>query len=251
MSTRDTLNKEFSKQFIEKEPPFAEKLETYKKVARNYAQLENALAILSDLRTNTSYIYYGGFARTLGIGSGRSEDKVPSIWEEEILKLIHPDDLASKYLQELCFSHFVKQQPIRKRTDYYLATKLRMKTPTNGYVSVLHRIFYVTASAGNTLRLALCLYNPLSFDIPTPCMIINSVNGQMIELDKQDNTKVLSVRERQVLTLIDRGQTSKQIADVLSISINTVSRHRQEILAKLRVKNSIEACRVAKDLKVI
>ena len=91
----------------------------------------------------------------------------------------------------------------------------------------------------------------MSFDIPTPCMIINSVNGQMIELDKQDNTKVLSVRERQVLTLIDRGQTSKQIADVLSISINTVSRHRQEILAKLRVKNSIEACRVAKDLKVI
>ena len=82
-------------------------------------------------------------------------------------------------------------------------------------------------------------------------MIINSVNGQMIELDKQDNTKVLSVRERQVLTLIDRGQTSKQIADMLSMSINTVSRHRQEILAKLRVKNSIEACRVAKDLKVI
>ena len=91
----------------------------------------------------------------------------------------------------------------------------------------------------------------MSFDIPTPCMIINSVNGQMIELDKQDNTKVLSVRERQVLTLIDRGQTSKQIADMLSMSINTVSRHRQEILAKLRVKNSIEACRVAKDLKVI
>ena len=109
MSTRDTLNKEFSKQFLENTPPFAEKLEAYKLVARHYAQLENALAILSDLCSNTSYICYGGFARTLGIGSGRSEDTVPSIWEEEILKLILPDDLASKYLQELCFSHFVEQ----------------------------------------------------------------------------------------------------------------------------------------------
>ena len=37
--------------------------------------------------------------------------KVPSIWEEEIFRLFHPDDLASKHLQELCFFHFVKCQP--------------------------------------------------------------------------------------------------------------------------------------------
>ena len=36
-----------------------------------------------------------------------------------------------------------------------------------------------------------------------------------------------------------------------NISVNTVSRHRQEILAKLQVKNSIEACRVAQDLGLI
>ena len=34
-------------------------------------------------------------------------------------------------------------------------------------------------------------------------------------------------------------------------SVHTVSRHRQEILGKLQVKNSIAACRVAKDLKLI
>ena len=38
---------------------------------------------------------------------------------------------------------------------------------------------------------------------------------------------------------------------MLSISINTINRHRQEILGKLQVKNSIEACRIAKDLKLI
>ena len=35
---------------------------------------------------------------------------------------------------------------------------------------------------------------------------------------------------------------SKDIAQTLSISINTVNRHRQNILEKLQVNNSIEAC---------
>lgn len=73
----------------------------------------------------------------------------------------------------------------------------------------------------------------------------------MTEIGKQDSTRILSVREKQVLSLIGKGLTSKKIAETLSISINTVSRHRQEILGKLQVKNSIEACRVAKDLKLI
>ncbi len=251
MDTRDILDKEFSKLDFGNGQPLARLLGTYKDIARNYARLENAVAILSDLRTNTSYIYYGGFAQTLGMGHGRSEEEVPSKWEEEILRLIHPDDLAGKYLQELCFSHFVKRQQEDRRTDYYLASKLRMKNGMNGYVPVLHRIFYVTASPGTTLWLALCLYNPLSLDMSATCMIINSVNGQMIELDRQDSEKILSPREKQVLTLIGQGLTSKEIAATLYISTNTVSRHRQDILGKLRVKNSVEACRVAKELKLI
>ncbi len=40
-------------------------------------------------------------------------------------------------------------------------------------------------------------------------------------------------------------------AEQLSISKNTVSRHRQDILAKLQVRNYVEACRVAKALAII
>ena len=89
------------------------------------------------------------------------------------------------------------------------------------------------------------------FDLPSKCLIVNSTNGQMKELNKQNNTKILSSREKQVLSLINKGLTSKEIAGMLSISIHTVNRHRQEILEKLQVKNSIEACRVAKDLGMI
>ena len=89
------------------------------------------------------------------------------------------------------------------------------------------------------------------FNSANGCMIINSIDGHVTELEEYNNEKILSVREKQVLKLIDKGLMSKDIAEMLSISIYTVNRHRQEILGKLQVKNSIEACRIAKDLKLI
>lgn len=251
MDNKGILNKEFSAQDFGEEQPYAEKLNIYKNIASNYARMENAIAVLSDLRTNASYIYYGKFSRMLNIDTKEKEGKLSSIWEDEIFKLIHPDDLANKHLQELCFFHFVKCQPKKERANYYLTSKLRMISNTKNYIPVLHRMFYIYVPTNDTLWLALCLYSPLIFDIPTKCLIINSVNGQMVELNKQNNTRILSVREKQVLNLINKGLSSKEIATTLCISINTVSRHRQEILGKLQVKNSIEACRIAKDLMLI
>ena len=51
--------------------------------------------------------------------------------------------------------------------------------------------------------------------------------------------------------LIDNGLQSKEIADNLFISVNTVHRHRQNILQKLKVGNAIEACKVAKAMGLI
>ena len=47
------------------------------------------------------------------------------------------------------------------------------------------------------------------------------------------------------------GKSSKMIADRLEISKHTVDRHRQNIIAKLRVNNTTEACHKAKRLGLI
>ena len=73
----------------------------------------------------------------------------------------------------------------------------------------------------------------------------------MTELNNDDDRNILSEREKQTLRLIDSGMMSKDIAAAMSISINTVSRHRQDILRKLQVRNSIEACRMARQLGLI
>jgi DNA-binding NarL/FixJ family response regulator len=82
-------------------------------------------------------------------------------------------------------------------------------------------------------------------------VIINSATGEIIQPDRKKHESILSSREKEVLQLIERGKTSEEIADLLFISKYTVSRHRQNILEKLRVKNSIEAIRIAKYAFVI
>ena len=66
-------------------------------------------------------------------------------------------------------------------------------------------------------------------------------------LDKQ----LLSPREIAVLCLLAKGQSSKQIAEALHISVNTVYRHRQNILAALQVSNTAAAVEIAIKLRLI
>ena len=248
MDIVNKLSEELLKQTFAEKQKLTERLNEYKHVASIYARTENAIAVLSDMKTNTSYIYYGGVAEKLGLAERNTDKTVHSIWEEEIFGLMHPDDLLEKHLQELRFFHFLKGIPSRKRQDYYLTHNMRMRDNAGRYVHILHRIFYIANDSNGSVWLALCLYN---YSTSLNCIIINSANGQTLEMDKQNCNDLLSEREKEVLQLIDKGNMSKDIARILSISINTVNRHRQNILEKLQVSNSIEACRVAKELKLL
>lgn len=213
--------------------------------------MENAIAILSDMQENVSYLYFGEFSKTLGIMHSGVEKETHSIWETEILGHIHPDDLHVKYLHELHFFRFMKQQTKEGCMAYHYAGKLRMTDRLGNCINALHRIFYIPSPDSDSLWLSLCLYTPMYMDMPAKGVIINSISGQMAELSGQDGNDTLTAREKQVLALIGEGRTSRQIAEALSISVHTVSRHRQEILRKLNVRNSIEACNEAKGLRLI
>jgi two-component system response regulator NreC len=55
----------------------------------------------------------------------------------------------------------------------------------------------------------------------------------------------LTQREQEVLTYIAEGYTNRQIADALVISIKTVDRHRENIMAKLDVHSRVELVKYA------
>lgn len=216
--------------------------------AKNISQIENVTVVVSDMRCGISRIFPGKFGIVLGVSNYVEEN---SIWEKAILNLMTEKQREEKYLAELRFFNFLRHVPRHARPDYYLVSKLRMKAATGDTIDVIHRMYYIYADDSETVTHALCLYGRPTFDFIGKNRIVNSFTGISEELTASGDSSILSRREKQVLTLIDSGKRSYEIAEILSISKNTVSRHRQQILAKLQVKNSMEACRIAKTMKII
>ncbi len=70
---------------------------------------------------------------------------------------------------------------------------------------------------------------------------------KQLQSDREHQQRVgtLSARERQILTLLAQGLTSKEIAQQISISANTVDNHRARLLSKLGVSNTASAISLA------
>lgn len=250
-TTKGKLNERFLQQDFGNSVIFSGELEKFRMLASGYAQIENAIAVLSDLKERKSNIFYGGMAQVLGMSPKGQCCIVDSIWEEEIFKAISANDLERKHLDELKFIHFLKNRPADRLTDYCLTNILSIKGSDGREYRVCHRVFYVGVEPNGSIRLALCLYNLTDDKGGTDSFIRDTNSGKTYSIEQQDFNNLLSRREKEVLALIKQGLTSKQISKDLSISLYTVSRHRQNILSKLRATNSIDACRIAKQLELI
>lgn len=62
---------------------------------------------------------------------------------------------------------------------------------------------------------------------------------------KKPRKDVLTTREKEVLKLVAEGRESREIADVLCISINTVNNHRANLIRKLKIKKSVDLIKYA------
>jgi DNA-binding NarL/FixJ family response regulator len=63
----------------------------------------------------------------------------------------------------------------------------------------------------------------------------------------RDELAMLTLREKDVLSLVSQGKSDKEIATLLSISLHTVKSHLRNILAKLQVNTRREAAWLAKN----
>lgn len=251
MNTKSELSDRFLLQDFGSCDKISGEVDRFKIFASGYAQIENAIAVLSDLKERTSYIYYGGMAPILGLCPNSKSNLIDSIWEEDIFRCISAKDLERKHLEELKFIHFLRNDPQQCYSRYYLTNVLSMIGKNGNEYPVRHRVFYVGVEPNGSIRLALCLYNLTDDKANRESYICDSLSGRIISLEQQDYQDLLSRREKEILGLINRGLSSKEISENISISIHTVNRHRQNILSKLCAANSIEACRIAKQLELI
>lgn len=218
-------------------------------IAQSYSICENFIAVLSNLRTGKSHIFFGKSCKILGLGKSNTIQTVDSVWEEEIYNRIHPDDWKKRCLQELTFFRKVSSSHSKDIFSWYLENTIRMCDKEGEYHYWKHRIFYFSGDGQQGISYSLCLYNLTSEDSEA-AYLINTMTGEK-KILLTDGNQLLSAREKIILQMIQNGKSSKMIADRLEISKHTVDRHRQNIIAKLQVNNTTEACHKAKRLGLI
>ena len=112
---------------------------------------------------------------------------------------------------------------------------------------------YVTKTIGpDELVEAICRINEgdAVFSPRLAGFVLDAFAGE-IEVVADPEVDQLTTREREVLRLIARGYTYKEVAKRLSISVKTVETHVSAVLRKLQLSNRHELTRWASDRRLV
>jgi len=116
-----------------------------------------------------------------------------------------------------------------------------LKAGSSGFLSKL--------SATNELLIA--VHKVLSGRKHITASVAEKLAESLGENEKKNAHEYLSDREMQVLQLIASGKTVSEIAEEISLSVNTISTYRARILEKLSLNNSAELTRYAIDNNLV
>jgi DNA-binding CsgD family transcriptional regulator len=168
----------------------------------------------------------------------------------------HPEDLPQQLQAGIYFLKMGFEAPVAERKNFKLITEYRLKNANGNYIRVLEQHMLLETDIHGNIWLALSIIDPSPEsdpDAPFRCRAIDTVTGNLFHFppDELKTQTDLSKREIEILKLIWKGLISKQIADQLFISVNTVNTHRQRIIEKLGVSNTAEALHYAHGIGLI
>lgn len=167
---------------------------------------------------------------------------------------VHPNDLEDVIRSSVIALRYFFKSP-RQISDHRLIRRYRMKI-FEEYKVIIESVRPLAIDPDGHVWLSL-----VSIDIAPNQQVSNKVEFSIFNYKTGDIIKpvdhyfngepILSKRETEILRLIAEGLLSKEISEKLSISVNTVSKHRQKILEKLNVNSSIEAIKYANAMGVL
>lgn len=167
---------------------------------------------------------------------------------------MHPDDqeyilaAAIQYLNYY-FSFSKRERPSIK---FKAINEYRLKNGAGNYIRAIEQFMPLEFDCHNNIWLVVSVLDAIpssNLNNGASSRLYLPNTGELMEyLPKSISINPLSNREKEILHFIAKGLPSKQIADKLFISVNTVNTHRQKIIEKLRVGNTFEALQYAQNI---
>lgn len=252
---RTELNAVFVRQHLEQETlPIADVEQAIRDVGVMTA-ITHACAVITDVAQDKSWLFPQWPGNCVGLGDKDAFYEIPSSDEDALYMRMHPEDLVDKRMLELKFATYTDKLDRTEKLNYKAACRIRVKNTEGAYILMDNTTQLLRLSPKGRMWLFLCTYS-LSRDaepvVGINARIINERTGEIMPFSFSDSrSTLLSLREKEVLRCIQNGMLSKEISQRLHISINTVNRHRQNILRKLSVGNSMEAVNAAIAMRLL
>ena len=249
---KDSIDSVLSQQDFGDEIPDYKTVENSIALLERMAEVENSSIAVFDLYKKEFISIRSKFREYVNADLGEAQKYGPAYY----ISIMHPDDgpvVLDTYKKVFEFSFNL---PVEERKDYKTIFNYRLGYQGK-YFHFVQQIVTLELTQSGKIWLGLSLSDMLPENEKFEKVnrsVINLRNGKYYlfnEDDKENSWQNLSARELEVLGLVSKGYISKEIADKLFISVNTVNNHRQSILEKIKAANTNEAIRYARNLGLL
>ena len=228
-------------------------LEQHKPGLQKLAETSNSAISVFDLYKNTHVFLSSNFGSALGYSL---QDFKPE-GEHFLDAKVHPDDLITLIKNAVTALKLVLNFSMDEKLNNKIISEYRILNAAGNYVRVIEQQQVLALDTYGNYWLGLSILdispNQKNMHEGIKSELINFRTGKIISFteSKEDITNALTKREIEILKLVKDGFLSKEISNKLTISFHTVNTHRQRVLEKLGVNNSMEAVMLASKLGLV
>ena len=171
-------------------------------------------------------------------------------------RLMHPDDISFVLDTSIRAIEHIIGLPPAERKDYKTIFEFRLRNREGKYIRFIQQLVNLELDLQGNMWLILIVMDVNPNQQGSKQMLRSTVNmktGKVVSVTEEveERQSQLTKREVEILGLLARGMVSKEIADELFISVNTVNNHRQRIIEKMDVANTSEALNYATRIGII
>jgi len=171
-------------------------------------------------------------------------------------RLMHPDDISFVLDTSIKSIEFIRNVPVEQRKDFKTIFEFRLRNNQGKYIRFIQQMVNLELDLKGNMWLIMILMdvNPNQLDsrvLQRSTMNMRSGKVYQFTEEREEKQSQLSKREIEILGLIAKGLASKEIAEQLYLSVNTVNNHRQRIIEKMDVNNTSEALTYAMRIGII
>ncbi len=231
-----------------------------------YAQLiQGSLVNRSDLGPSFYFVYHHQESRYLFV-----EERIEQVLlckpgnmimkgDGFFLSRMYPDDVPHYREAQKRWQAFFLQLPEHERTYYTSSLDFRVRKNDGQYIRLLRQMIYLICDEDGEPLYSLEKCTNISHwqkgrEVTLSIIGPNTKNNLIFRpacRPKTENKTFFTSSELKVLELLSQGKTSKETAEILNLSFNTVNTHRRNMRRKAGVRSTTSLLQIAREQQLM